>query len=56
MTPETARRVALFTNQLAETLMTAALCAEEIRAAVFAEIDDDGRSWVQPATLCLSPA
>lgn len=44
MTPQTGRRVAILTSQLAETLMTAALCAEEIRAAVLAELDDDGGS------------
>lgn len=42
MSPATAHRIALLTNQLAETLMTAALCAEEIRAAMLAEFDGDG--------------
>lgn len=42
MSPATARRIALLTNQLAETLMAAALCAEEIRMAVLAELDGAG--------------
>jgi len=41
MTPDKARRLDTLTNQLAETLMTAAICAQEIRAAVRAEFDDD---------------
>jgi DNA-binding response OmpR family regulator len=42
MSPKTARRIVVLTTQLAETLMTAALCAEEIRAAVLAELDGEG--------------
>lgn len=34
MTPETLRRLFSLSNQLAETLMAAALCAEEIRTTV----------------------
>lgn len=56
MTPETARRVVLLTRQLADTIMTAALCAEEIRAAVLADLDGDGGHPAQAAAVHLSPA
>lgn len=41
MTSEKAKRLSQLTNQLAENLMTAAICAEEIRAAIHAEGDGD---------------
>jgi len=55
MSPATARRIALLTNQLAETLMTAALCAEEIRVAVLAEFDGDGPGLVDRPGFGLVP-
>jgi len=44
MTPEKARRLDTLTSQLAETLMTAAICAQEIRNIVRAELDDDAHT------------
>ena len=41
MTPYKARLLDSLTTQLAETLMTAAICAQEIRAVVRGELDDD---------------
>jgi len=56
MSPATARRIALLTNQLAETLMTAALCAEEIRTAVLAELDGGGPGLAdRPGPALVSP-
>jgi hypothetical protein len=34
MTPEKTQRLALLANQLAENLMTVAICAEELRATI----------------------
>jgi DNA-binding response OmpR family regulator len=43
MTTQKARRLAELTNQLAETLMTAAICAQEIRTEIHAELNgNDG--------------
>ena len=42
MTYQTARRLDLLTSRLTETLMTAALCAQEIRAEILTELDDQG--------------
>jgi DNA-binding response OmpR family regulator len=39
MTTRKVQRLAKLTNQLAETLMTAAICAEEIRTEIHAELD-----------------
>lgn len=39
MTPERAHRIVQTTKQLAEALMTAAICADEIRAAMETELD-----------------
>jgi DNA-binding response OmpR family regulator len=44
MTPDKVRRMDALASQLAETLMTAAICAQEIRAVVRTEIDDDGHA------------
>lgn len=41
MTPDNARRLIALTSQLAETFMNAAICVQEIRAVVSAELDDD---------------
>lgn len=41
MTSEKVHRLAHLAKQLAETLMTAAICAEELRAIIRAEADDD---------------
>jgi DNA-binding response OmpR family regulator len=42
MTRAQAQRLTLLTTQMTEHLMTAAICAEELRAAVHAELDGDG--------------
>ena len=42
MALEKAQRLAQLTDQLAETLMTAAICADEIRAVIHAELDGHG--------------
>jgi len=39
MTTQKARRLAELTNRLAETLMTAAICAQEIRTEIQSELD-----------------
>lgn len=39
MTQERMRRLAHLANQLVETIMTAAICAEEMRAVISAELD-----------------
>jgi DNA-binding response OmpR family regulator len=39
MTTQKVQRLAQLTNQLAETLMTAAICAEELRTEIHAELD-----------------
>lgn len=39
MTPEKTQRLALLANQLAENLMTVAICAEELRTTIRAELD-----------------
>jgi len=44
MTQERTQRLAHLANQLVETLMTAAICAEELRTVIRAEIDGDGNS------------
>lgn len=44
MTPDKVRRLDALASQLAETLMTAAICAQEIRAVVRTELDDDGHA------------
>ena len=44
MTPDKVRRLDALASQLAETLMTAAICAQEIRAVVQTELDDDEHS------------
>jgi len=41
MTPDKARRLDALASQLSETLMTAAICAQEIRNILRAELDDD---------------
>src|SRR5580704_13932684 len=41
MTPEKVRRLDALAGQLAEALMTAAICAQEIQAAVRIEFDGD---------------
>ena len=43
MDHEKARRLQQLASQLAETLMTAVICVEEIRGAVRPELDDDGQ-------------
>jgi DNA-binding response OmpR family regulator len=43
MTSEKAQRFVQLTNQLVEALVTATICADEIRAAVRAELDDHSR-------------
>lgn len=53
MTQEKAQRLAHLANQLVETIMTAAICAEELRAVIRAEIDGgdamrDGRARQGP--------
>jgi DNA-binding response OmpR family regulator len=52
------KRLAKLTDQLAETLMTAAICAEEIRTEIHAELDGNGPilagRWSEGA-LCNSP-
>ena len=42
MTTDKIRRLDALASQLAETLMTAAICAQEIRAVVLTELDDNG--------------
>ncbi len=70
MTQEKTRRLAHLANQLVETMMTAAICAEELRAMIRAELDVSGpggnagsatdlsgaggRPVVDASTLCLS--
>lgn len=39
MTAEKTHRLALLANQLAENVMTVAICAEELRATIRAEVD-----------------
>lgn len=39
MTAETTQKLALLANQLAENLMTVAICADELRATIRAELD-----------------
>ena len=56
MTPQTTRRIAVLTSQLADTLTTAALCTEEIRAAILAELGDDDVAYAGRAEFRLSPA
>ena len=41
MTTDKARRLDALTSQLAEALMTAAICAQEIRTVARTELDDD---------------
>ena len=41
MNPDKARRLDVLTGQLAETLMSAAICADEIRAIVRTELDNE---------------
>jgi DNA-binding response OmpR family regulator len=41
MNPDKARRLDALTGQLAETLMSAAICADEIRAIVRTELDSE---------------
>lgn len=43
MTSEKLQRLAHLANQLAETIMTAAICAEELRAIVRADLDGTPR-------------
>src|SRR6266436_6626690 len=42
MTVETTQRLTQLANQLAENLMTVAICAEELRATIRAEVDAAG--------------
>ncbi len=49
MKPLSTPRIALLASQLAEALMTAALCAGEIRDAVLADLGDEAASRLSPA-------
>ena len=44
MAPDNARRLDVLAGQLSEILMSAAICTQEIRDGVLAELDDDGRA------------
>ena len=48
MTPQTARRIIMLAGQLSDALMTASLCAEEIRGAILANLDDGGEAYAPP--------
>jgi len=56
MTLEKAQRLLQLTHQLAEALMTAAICADEIRSVVHAELDGHGTVHRGQDTGCSVPS
>jgi DNA-binding response OmpR family regulator len=54
MTPDKARRLDALAGQLAEALMTAAICAQEIQAEVRTEFDRDGYTELDRRTTGLA--
>ena len=55
MTTDKARRLDILASQLAEALMTAAICAQEIRTVARTELDDDARTDRERSTAGLAP-
>jgi hypothetical protein len=55
MTPDKARRLDVLASQLAEALMTAAICAQEIRSVARTELDDDAHTDRERSAAGLAP-
>ena len=49
MSPDKALRLDALTSQISETIMTVALCAQEIRSLVRAELDGDAQARPRPS-------